>query len=242
MTAIAEAVVLVGGLGTRLRGVVSDVPKALAPIAGRPFLDWLLDDLLSHGVTRAILATGYGSEAIESRYASGHGGMVIVISREEQPLGTGGAIRLGCTHARTEQVLVVNGDTFTGWRPEPLLETAMAESLPITVGLKQLSSPDRYGTVTLESRRITAFHEKRPLAEGLVNAGLYLIAHRSMPWPDHERFSFEHDVLAPACERGLLAGVVLDGPFIDIGVPAAFAEAQTVIPRWARAESRSTRT
>lgn len=233
MTGIVEAIVLAGGLGTRLRSVVNSRPKSLAPIAGRPFLDWLLDDLQRHGVKRAVLATGYGSEAIEDKYAAGYDGLGIVISREEEPLGTGGAIRLACTRAQTQRVLVVNGDTFAAWSPDPLLATSTAEGVPITIGLKHVVNPDRYGTVCLVGGRVIAFHEKRVLPEGLVNAGLYLIKPAEMPWPDKQRFSFEYDVLEPACRLQLLAGVVLNGPFIDIGIPEAFAEAQTVIPAWA---------
>jgi D-glycero-alpha-D-manno-heptose 1-phosphate guanylyltransferase len=232
MSSIREAIVLAGGLGTRLRGIVSDVPKALAPIAGRPFLDWLLDDLRRQGITRVILATGYGSELIEHRYRAGHPGMSVVISREEKPLGTGGAIRLACRHASDEQVLVVNGDTFAAWHPAPLVATAASTRAPITVGLKYVIRPDRYGTVILAGSRVVSFREKEPLAEGLVNAGLYLITPKAIPWPAIGRFSFEHDVLRPGCRQDMVAGAVLAGPFIDIGIPEAYAEAQIVIPQW----------
>lgn len=234
MSSIREAIVLAGGLGTRLRAKVSNVPKALAPIAGRPFLDWLLDDLRRHGIARVILATGYGSEMIEDRYRAGHSGMSVAISREEKPLGTGGAIRRACDLTADHQVLVVNGDTFAAWHPAPLVATAASTRAPITLGVKLVIRPDRYGTVILDGSRVVSFREKQPLAEGLVNAGLYLLTPMRIPWPESERFSFEHDVLEPGCRQELLAGVVLAGPFIDIGIPDAYAEAQIVIPQWAR--------
>lgn len=232
MTAITQAIILAGGLGTRLRSVVSEVPKPLAPVAGRPFLDWLLDDLHAHGLRRLILATGYGSDQIENRYRPGYRGMEVVISREGEPLGTGGAIKLACTQANQGPLLVLNGDTFAAWTAAPLLEAANATQAPITLGLKHMVAPDRYGTVALNGPRITAFHEKRPMPTGIINAGVYLINPAIVPWPTEARFSLERDVLEPVCASGSLAGAVLDGPFIDIGIPEAFREAQTAIPNW----------
>ncbi len=234
MNAITEAIVLAGGLGTRLRSVVGATPKALAPVADRPFLDWLLDDLRAHGIGRVVLATGYGSESIEDRYGGGYPGLSIVVSREDEPLGTGGAIRLGCTRTTTPHVLAVNGDTFAAWQAERFTAVADRTGAPVTVGLKRMKNPDRYGTVTLAGDWLTAFHEKRAIPEGLINAGAYLLETARVPWPAGERFSFEHDVLEAACSRGSLAGTILDGPFIDIGIPESFAEAQTAIPAWAR--------
>lgn len=231
---VTEAIVLVGGLGTRLRSVVGDTPKALAPIAGRPFLDWLLDDLRDHGIARAILATGFGSEQIEDRYRDGHPGLTIDVSRETEPLGTGGALRLACDRTVTSHVLAVNGDTFAAWSPERLSLVAARRRAPVTLGLKRVTNTDRYGSVTMDGDTVVGFREKHAMAEGLVNSGLYLLETAAMPWPPRSAFSFERDVLEPACVRGLLAGAVLDGPFIDIGIPEALAEAQTAIPEWAR--------
>lgn len=235
MKPLSEAIVLAGGLGTRLRTVVGDTPKALALVAGRPFLDWLLDDLSAHGIEHVVLATGYGSEAIEARYGVGHRGLSITISREKEPLGTGGAIRLGCAHTDSASVLAVNGDTYAAWTAERLTAVAATTGSPLTVGLKSMKNPHRYGTVTLDGDRLTGFCEKRSVPDGLINAGIYLLTPADIPWPDRLSFSFEHDVLEAACLQGTLAGAILDGPFIDIGIPEALVEAQTVIPAWAKA-------
>jgi D-glycero-alpha-D-manno-heptose 1-phosphate guanylyltransferase len=234
MTPISEAIILAGGLGTRLRSVVQDTPKPLAQVAGRPFLDWLLDDLAMLGLERVILATGYGSDQIEDRYCHGHKKMAVVISRETTPLGTGGAIKLACRHVQSTHVLVLNGDTFAAWNPAALRQTATRTGAPITLGLKHLINPDRYGTVTLEKDRITSFQEKRPLPEGLINAGIYLMQPESIKWPSADKFSLERDILEPACREGRLSGAIMPGPFIDIGIPEAFFDAQTLIPRWMR--------
>lgn len=233
MIDVTEAIVLVGGLGTRLRSVVGETPKALAPIAGRPFLDWLLDDLRVHGIARVVLATGFGSERIEERYRDGRPGLTIDISRESEPLGTGGALRLACARTTSSHVLAVNGDTFAAWQPERLSLVAARRRAPVTVGLKRVTNTDRYGSVTMDGDKLVGFREKHAMSEGLVNSGLYLLETAAMPWPPRVAFSFERDVLEPACVQGLLAGAILDGPFIDIGVPDAFAEAQKAIPEWA---------
>lgn len=238
MSHITEAIILAGGLGTRLRSVVQDLPKPLAPVAGRPFLDWLLDDLSRLGLQRIILATGYGSDQIEDRYREAYKKMTVVISRETIPLGTGGAIQLACKHARADQVLILNGDTFAAWNTADLLRASTQTGAPITLGLKHLVNPDRYGTVTLENSRITSFQEKRPQPAGLINAGIYLIRPDQIRWPSFGKFSFERDILEPFCQEGRLAGTIMPGPFIDIGIPEALAEAQTLIPRWMQQASQ----
>jgi D-glycero-alpha-D-manno-heptose 1-phosphate guanylyltransferase len=229
---ITEAIILAGGLGTRLRTVVSDVPKPLAPVAGLPFLDWILGDLAHKGITRIILATGYGSEAIEKRYTKHFSGLEVVISREIEPLGTGGAIRLACSHVTQPHVVVLNGDSYASWDPPALLALHYTKKCPISIILKPMKSPDRYGTVELNDGYVTNFYEKKIISEGLINSGIYLLSPTQISWPQNRAFSLEKNVLEPASVQNLVAGLIEEGPFIDIGIPSSYEEAQSFIPQW----------
>ena len=221
-----ECVVLAGGKGTRLRSVVSDLPKCMAPVAGRPFLAWLLDDLREAGFDHIILSLGYKHEAVEAWVASRPDRDSITCVVEEEPLGTGGGVRLALRQAREDAVFILNGDTFFGVDYPAMQAFHRQNGAQATLALKPLRDFDRYGEVTLDGEgRITAFREKRPCAEGLINGGVYLLqrdALAEMP----ERFSLEKDYFEPKAESAGLAGFRSEGYFIDIGIPADYARAQ----------------
>ena len=221
-----ECVVLAGGKGTRLRSVVSDLPKCMAPVAGRPFLAWLLDDLREAGFDHIILSLGYKHEAVEAWVATRPDRESITCVVEEEPLGTGGGVRLALRQAREDAVFILNGDTFFGVDYPAMQAFHRQSGAQATLALKPLRDFDRYGEVTLDGEgRITAFREKRPCAEGLINGGVYLLqrdALAEMP----ERFSLEKDYFEPQAESAGLAGFRSDGYFIDIGIPADYARAQ----------------
>jgi D-glycero-alpha-D-manno-heptose 1-phosphate guanylyltransferase len=234
-TSPREAVVLAGGLGTRLRPVVADLPKPLAPIAGRPFLHWLLEGFARQGIARAVLAVGYRAEAIRAALGARFAGIELVYAVEETPLGTGGAIwaALGlCAEAR---VVVANGDSWIGASLAALAAAAPAADLVLTV--RPVPDRARYGAVVVEGDRVLGMAEKGGEGPGLVNAGLYLMrrdlpARRPMP----ASFSVEHDVLARPAGLDIRA-LVTEAPFIDIGTPEDYAAAQGLIPEWAGAGS-----
>ena len=221
-----ECVVLAGGKGTRLRSVVSDLPKCMAPVAGRPFLAWLLDDLREAGFDHIILSLGYKHEAVEAWVATRPDRDSITCVVEEEPLGTGGGVRLALRQAREDAVFILNGDTFFGVDYPAMQAFHRQNGAQATLALKPLRDFDRYGEVTLDGEgRITAFREKRPCAEGLINGGVYLLqrdALAEMP----ERFSLEKDYFEPKAESAGLAGFRSEGYFIDIGIPADYARAQ----------------
>ena len=221
-----ECVVLAGGKGTRLRSVVSDLPKCMAPVAGRPFLAWLLDDLREAGFDHIILSLGYKHEAVEAWVATRPDRDSITCVVEEEPLGTGGGVRLALRQAREDAVFILNGDTFFGVDYPAMQAFHRQSGAQATLALKPLRDFDRYGEVTLDGEgRITAFREKRPCAEGLINGGVYLLqrdALAEMP----ERFSLEKDYFEPQAESAGLAGFRSEGYFIDIGIPADYARAQ----------------
>ncbi len=221
-----ECVVLAGGKGTRLRSVVSDLPKCMAPVAGRPFLAWLLDDLREAGFDHIILSLGYRHEAVEAWVATRPDRDSITCVVEEEPLGTGGGVRLALRQAREDAVFILNGDTFFGIDYAAMQAFHRQSGAQATLALKPLRDFDRYGEVTLDGQgRITAFREKRPCAEGLINGGVYLLQREALAeMPD--RFSLEKDYFEPHAESAGLAGFRSEGYFIDIGIPADYARAQ----------------
>jgi D-glycero-alpha-D-manno-heptose 1-phosphate guanylyltransferase len=226
-----EAVVLAGGLGTRLRAVVSDVPKPLAPIAGRPFLHWLLDGLARQGIARVVLATGYMAGTVQEVIGTDHAGMTIDHAEETVPLGTGGAVWAALGHCRGERVFVLNGDTWIGAPLGPIAGQAPAADLVVAV--RPVLDRSRYGTVLAEGERVMGMAEKGPAGPGLVNAGLYLMR-RDLPGrrPKAGAFSLETEVLGRPAKLDIRAHRT-EAPFLDIGTPEDFARAQALIPTWA---------
>jgi D-glycero-alpha-D-manno-heptose 1-phosphate guanylyltransferase len=229
----AEAVVLAGGLGTRLRPVVSDVPKPLAPIAGRPFLHWLLDGLARQGIARVVLATGYMAGSIRDAVGATHAGIEVLHAPEPAPLGTGGAIWAALGHCAGERVFVLNGDTWLGAALAPI--TAEAPRADIVMAVRPVADRSRYGSVRVEGGRVVGMTPKGLTGPGLVNAGLYLMR-RDLPArrPIAGAFSFENEVLAAPGDLDIRAHRS-DAPFIDIGTPEDFTLAQAVVPEWAGA-------
>lgn len=222
-----EAIVLVGGLGTRLRTIVSHVPKPLAPVAGRPFLAWMLDRLAATGMRRVILATGYMADIIEQMVGSSWAGMDIVYSREDRPLGTGGAIRAACSHLHGTAVHVLNGDTYLAYDPFELERETLAAGGAIGIALAAVPDVTRYGAVRCEAGRIVGLDEKGGCGPGLINAGAYFLTPALVAdLPAMNEFSMEREVLAPLAQRGRAFGFQNTRDFIDIGVPDDYRRAQ----------------
>lgn len=222
-----EVAILAGGLGTRLRSVVSEVPKCMAPVAGQPFLWYLLEQLRLYDVERVILSVGYLREVIQDWVAE-HAAEYPFEFRfavEEQPLGTGGGIKLASSMAEGPELVVLNGDTFFDADLDQLLAARRGSGLPVALALKPMRDFDRYGTVLPGADGvIRAFREKQHCSEGLINGGVYAIDLRSGVFDGVPvKFSFEKEVLEPQCGRGRLYGLVQDGYFIDIGIPEDYA-------------------
>lgn len=229
MTVIDEAIILAGGLGTRLRGVVDDVPKPLAPVAGRPFLAWLLDALANHGVRRVVLATGYLGGQIEEILGTVWCGMELAYSREREPLGTGGALMLASRAIAGDAFLVTNGDTWLALDYAAFARTADAVGARLGVALASVPNVARYGAAELRGDIVTGFKEKGSSCAGFVNAGVYWV-HRSLleEYSRAKAFSFESDLLMPAVAREPVIGYTHTRGFIDIGVPEDFRRAQAM--------------
>ena len=224
-----ECIVLAGGLGTRLQGVIGEVPKCMAPVNGKPFLHYLCRYLEQQGCSRLLLSLGFRHEAVLDWVNSRAFMFPVAWSIEREPLGTGGGIRKALMQATDEHVCVLNGDTlFQASLPE-LMQAHRQSGAAATLALKPMQNFDRYGTVRInEAGRITAFEEKKAREEGLINGGIYIIKREAfLSTPQPPKFSFEQDYLEKEVDRQYLGGVVQDAYFIDIGIPEDYERAQT---------------
>lgn len=224
---IREVIVLAGGFGTRLQSVVSELPKPMAPVAGKPFLQYILDYLSAQGMQRCILAVGHLRHTIIDHFGSEYDGMELVYSEETEPLGTGGGIMQACGMLQGNQAFVLNGDTFFDVDLEVLYNHHVQHGAELTLALKTMYDFDRYGTVELgEHGMITGFLEKKHLKQGLINGGVYCLNTSVFSKDLPKVFSFEKEVLEVQYRHGKVAGVEFDGYFIDIGIPEDYARAQ----------------
>lgn len=225
---IKEAIILAGGLGTRLRDAVPDLPKCMAPVAGRPFLFYVINQLRSEGIDRFIFSLGYKHEVIESWLADQFATLNYETVIEAEPLGTGGAIQLACSKVKDKHVLIVNGDTLFRVSVPSLAAIHAQQAAHCTLALKPLQQFDRYGVVAVDNTGfITAFEEKKYYDKGLINGGVYLL---NVPvFLDEElpgKFSFEKDYLESFYKKRRITGITQEGYFIDIGIPEDFNRAQ----------------
>lgn len=226
-----EAIILAGGLGTRLREAVPDLPKPMAPVAGRPFLAWLLDYLSAQGIRRAVLSVGYRHEAISDYFGAAHGEVELHYCVEASPLGTGGALRESLRHVRGDAAFVLNGDTMAHVDYQAMLARHREQGSAFSMALGAVPDASRYGLVEVAGERVVSFREKSPGSRGLINLGVYLAsADIFSGYTLPERFSFEQDFMHPQLQRLSPLAFITDGYFIDIGVPEDFQRAQTELP------------
>jgi NDP-sugar pyrophosphorylase family protein len=230
MNAVSQLplLILAGGSGSRLRGVVDDCPKPMAPVAGRPFAEWLLLAFREQGVRRVVFCTGYLADALVAHFGDGGAwGVQITYSRETSPLGTGGALALAARRIASDRFFAANGDSYC---PVDLarLERLHAERRArATLWLVPAEEPSRYGSADLGSDgQILAFREKAGSKPGgLVNAGVYAFERAVFEAVPQDRpVSLEEEILPGLAGRGLY-GAVGEGPFLDIGTPEAYASA-----------------
>jgi D-glycero-alpha-D-manno-heptose 1-phosphate guanylyltransferase len=237
-----EAVVLAGGLGSRLRSVVSEVPKPMAPVAGRPFLEILLAQLGDGGVRRVVLSVGHLGQVISGHFGDRFRGIDLAYAVEDQPLGTGGGLRAALARIEGERALVANGDTWVEldhrdlWRRHETTRRG-DPSLRITMALHRVDDASRYGRVVVEEGRVVRFDAAgrdggagAGAGSGWINAGIYVVEKTLLDDPDlPERFSFEGDFLSPRLETLRPLAYETCGRFIDIGVPEDYRRAQALL-------------
>lgn len=220
-----EAIILAGGFGKRLSHIVSDLPKPMAPINGRPFLEYLFDYLQGNDISHVVLAVGYKAEMIKKHFGNKYKKIVISYSTEEIALGTGGAIKKALGDCRENDVFVINGDTYFDVDLVKMMDFHINARSNISIAIKSMNNFERFGSVVVEDNIIKKFEEKKPKVEGKVNGGIYIINRKIMCKMQKSVFSFENDIL----ESGLynLYAFESEGYFIDIGIPEDYIKAQT---------------
>jgi D-glycero-alpha-D-manno-heptose 1-phosphate guanylyltransferase len=224
-----EAIVLAGGLGTRLRGVVDDIPKPMAPVLGRPFLAYVLDQLVDSGFHTAILAAGYRHEAIRSYFGEEYRGLALVWSVESEPLGTGGAIRLACDQADLGDVFVLNGDTYLELDYRAMLNAHVHAGAQLSLAVCQVPDVSRYGALEVSEGIVRGFREKGQSGPGWINGGTYVLGPELRDrLPKRGAFSFEQELLAPDVQSIRPLAFPTTGLFIDIGIPEDYARAREI--------------
>ena len=229
--AAIHAFILCGGFGTRLRPVLDDRPKSMALISEVPFLQFLIEKLRSQKVGNVILGTGYMAEKIESYFGSGSDlGIHIHYSREHEPLGTGGALKLAEAYI-SDPILILNGDSYVDWNLLSMLELFTSKDAVMVLAVQAVPDIARYGSVTLDHEaRVTNFIEKGACAgPGLINAGVYLLKKQVVnDLPAGTPISLEKDVFPRLLANGVY-GFVCNGPFVDIGTPDDWRKAQALL-------------
>ena len=214
----------------RLQTVISNVPKPMAPISGRPFLAYLLDELAASNFDRVILATGYKANAISDYFDGNYGKIELIYSVENEPLGTGGAIRQALELCSGERVFVLNGDTFFQIDFSAMAEFSAKNNSTLTIAVRKISNAGRYGILNINDGCVTSFEEKKFVAGGFINGGIYCVEKELQAAMPMGKFSFETDFLPEFCAAGNVFAWKSDGYFIDIGIPEDYSRAQSEIP------------
>lgn len=230
MGRVREAIILAGGFGTRLAHVMPDVCKPMAPVGGRPFLRFLLDQLAQAGFERVVVADGYRREQIEGYFGESYRGMGVAYSSEEEPLLTGGAVGRALARCEGDWVFVLNGDTWfdIDFAAMEAAATNASKSVQAVIAVKRMRDFERYGTIDVDDQgNVLAFREKRPCIEGLINAGIYLIRKHALSGMP-QRFSLESDFFEKVVADKALCAVESGGDFVDIGVPEDYDLAQSI--------------
>lgn len=224
---IKEAVILAGGFGTRLSSVISDMPKAMAPVNGRPFLDYQLAYLAFSGIKQVILAVGFKHEKIIGHYGDSFGNIRIEYSVEHEPLGTGGAVKQAIKVAQNSPVLVLNGDTFFEIDLAKFHDFYRRRDAKMVMAIREMEDVSRFGTVDVEwDGQITGFYEKSEKSgKGKINGGIYLIDKNfflNLDLPN--KFSLEKDFFEKIYKQQSIYAMTCRRYFIDIGVPEEYAK------------------
>lgn len=223
---IDEAIILAGGLGTRLRDSIGEMPKPLAPINDTPFLHYLFEYLREQGITTVVLSVGYKWEMIHDVFGEEYLGISLKYAVEEERLGTGGGIQLALQQIEKELCFVLNGDTYFDIDLSKLQNFHVKSKALCSLAAKGLQHFDRYGTLELSTDgTVMAFNEKKPTEKGIINGGIYCISKSIQElFPKKDAFSFETEFLEPNAVTGNVKAMVFDDYFMDIGIPKDYQQ------------------
>jgi len=232
---LKHAVILAGGLGTRLREVISDCPKPMALINNRPFLEYLFDFLVDSGITDVVLSVGYKNEIISQHFNNRYRSLKIRYSVEDKPLGTGGAVKKALAEIESKSVLVLNGDTIFRINLINFYKQYVDKSANVMIAIKKLDNSSRYGTVNIDKHsRITGFLEKsNHNNSGLINGGIYIINKSFFQNNSPEgKFSIEKDFFEKLHHTDNIFGFISNEYFLDIGIPKDLKIAENEFTRF----------
>jgi D-glycero-alpha-D-manno-heptose 1-phosphate guanylyltransferase len=225
-----EAIILAGGMGTRLQKVISDIPKPMAPVGSRPFLDYLFKWIKDYRVEKLVISAGYKSESIVKYFGNSVYGIPVEYVIEEKPLGTGGAIKYALHKTSGDDILVLNGDTYFPIDLRKFFSFHVRNKSLFSVALKRMRNFDRYGTVECRRNTIVRFNEKKFCSDGLINGGIYLINRNIIEaWKLSGAFSLEKDIMEKESGTSVIKGMVFDDLFIDIGIPEDYHKAESIL-------------
>jgi D-glycero-alpha-D-manno-heptose 1-phosphate guanylyltransferase len=229
-----EMLILAGGFGTRLRSIVNEVPKPMAPVSGRPFLEFLLDYWIDQGVSHFVLSVGHKGNLIKDHFGTSYKNAAVSYVHETTSLGTGGAIKYALEMIKwsSDYILLANGDTWFEADLSKLVNATRQLGKPVTIVLTHIEKNDRYGGVTIdEGGLVTAFGVEKK-KNCLINVGCYLLDRHEFydvcsAYPP--KFSFEENFLIPLATKNLVASSVQKFPFLDIGIPADYHKASDIV-------------
>jgi D-glycero-alpha-D-manno-heptose 1-phosphate guanylyltransferase len=222
-----EVIILAGGYGTRLKSITNDLPKCLAEVAGKPFICYVIESLLEFDYNHFILSLGYKSNEIKEFILANFPGLNFTFSVENEPLLTGGAIRLSMEYCKTQDILVVNADTLFAFNLNDFHAFYLKSKADISLALKQMQKIDRYGVVNIDDNQVVkSFEEKKYIEKGYINCGYLLIKKNLiLQMPINFPFSFETDFLLKNLEKLRITAFIDNAYFIDIGIPEDYNKA-----------------
>lgn len=224
-----EAIILAGGFGTRLQTVVHDVPKPMAPVCGRPFLEFQLDYLCAHGISHVVLSTGHLSEVIVAHFGSQYKSIKLDYAVETTPLGTGGAIVFAAEKINGDFFWVLNGDSLFDVDLAEMEKQHFIGTNDFSLALRKVEDVSRYGEVETDSKqKIIAFNEKSSFSKpGYINGGVYFLQKAALlKYALKGKFSIEKEIFMARITPLVMKGFYSDGYFIDIGIPTDYQRAQ----------------
>ena len=225
---ISEIIILAGGFGTRLQGVIKDIPKPMAPINNKPFLEYLLNYLSRYNISRVILSVGYKYELIQDYFKTKHKDIEIEYAIEYEPLGTGGGIMNAMQYLNSDEVIIINGDTFFNINLFDFYDFHISLKSDLTIALKKMYKFDRYGAINIQNHRVIDFQEKKFINSGYINGGIYAcnqtIFNNKAELP---KFSFEKDFMEKYINEIFINGFTSEDYFIDIGIPQDYERAKS---------------
>ena len=227
-----EAIILAGGMGTRLKKAVPNLPKPMAPIKNKPFLEILIQNLKKLKFTSVIISVGYKAEKIINYFGASYAGLSIKYSFEKYPLGTGGALKKALRLCTNSFVFVCNGDTFVEFSASEILSLSNKNKYPIILGI-EVPDTSRYSRLILKNNTLIGFSNQGLLGKGIINAGLYYLPKSIFEGFDlSESFSFESDFLNPFITKLKFYCSLANGIFIDIGIPEDYKKASSLLKEY----------